>query len=224
MNLVIFGCNGVLVDAELPVARVRATALAVAGATLEPEVLAERFGGQSTHDMMIALERETGVPLQASMIEQIERQIDKRLQREGRAADGARELVQKIPSRCVCAHTTRARLDLLLAASGLRPFFENRSFSLDDIDGEPLAPAPDLYLHAATTLGAEPAGCFVVEDKPAAVAAAIAAGMRAIGYTGGAHSYPGHADMLTDAGAETVVNRWRDFPPVLAALQAWRES
>ena len=54
-----------------------------------------------------------------------------------------------------------------------------------------------------------------------AVRAAQAAGMRVIGFTGAAHSYPGHADALTEAGAETVIRRWADFPAVVAALSDW---
>jgi beta-phosphoglucomutase-like phosphatase (HAD superfamily) len=55
------------------------------------------------------------------------------------------------------------------------------------------------------------------------VAGAKAAGMRVIGFTGAAHSYPGHADRLTEAGAETVIRRWAEFPAVLAALSEWAE-
>ncbi len=65
---------------------------------------------------------------------------------------------------------------------------------------------------------AEPARTFVIEDSVYGVRAAKAAGMRVIGFTGGGHSYPGHADALTEAGAETVIRRWAEFPGTLQAL------
>lgn len=222
-SLVIFGCNGVLVDAEMTIARVRAAALAGIGIAMEAPAIAERFAGQSTQDMLMALERENGVPLQASLIEQIDRQAEKRIAREARAVEGARNAVEATAPRCVCAHLSRAHLDLLLMASGLARSIDGRSVSLDDAEGAMPAPAPDLYLHAAASMGAEPEQCFVVEGRAEAIAAAIAAGMRAIGFSGGSHSFPGHADLLTDAGAETVISRWRDFAPVLCALKEWRD-
>ena len=66
-----------------------------------------------------------------------------------------------------------------------------------------------------------PANTFVIEDSVHGIAGAKMAGMRVIGFTGGAHSYPGHADVLTEAGAETVIRRWADFPGVIAALSEW---
>ena len=62
------------------------------------------------------------------------------------------------------------------------------------------------------TLGANPENTFVIEDSVHGIAGAKLAGMRVIGFTGAAHSYPGHADVLTEAGAETVIRRWADFP------------
>jgi beta-phosphoglucomutase-like phosphatase (HAD superfamily) len=73
-------------------------------------------------------------------------------------------------------------------------------------------------------MGARPERTFVVEGTAAGVAAAVAAGMRAIGYTGASHGYPGLADALTDAGAETVISRWSGFLPVLLALSDWRDG
>jgi beta-phosphoglucomutase-like phosphatase (HAD superfamily) len=78
-----------------------------------------------------------------------------------------------------------------------------------------------VFLHAAKALGADPANTFVIEDSVHGIAGAKAAGMRVIGFTGASHSYPGHADVLTEAGAETVIRRWADFGGVVAALSEW---
>ena len=79
-------------------------------------------------------------------------------------------------------------------------------------------PAPDVFLHAAREAGAKPADCFVIEDSVHGVHGARAAGMRVIGFTGGSHAYPGLADRLSDAGAETVISRLADLPAMLKAL------
>jgi len=70
-------------------------------------------------------------------------------------------------------------------------------------------------------MGVSPDKVVVVEDSVHGVHAARAAGMRAIGFTGASHSYPAHADKLTDAGAETAISRMNDLPGVVAALAAW---
>jgi beta-phosphoglucomutase-like phosphatase (HAD superfamily) len=71
---------------------------------------------------------------------------------------------------------------------------------------------------------ADPRRTFVIEDSVHGVTGAKAAGMRVIGFTGASHSHPGHADLLTEAGAETAIRRWADFPAVLAALAEWSDD
>jgi beta-phosphoglucomutase-like phosphatase (HAD superfamily) len=85
-------------------------------------------------------------------------------------------------------------------------------------------PAPDVFVHAAKKLGAEPGNTFVIEDSVHGITGAKAAGMRVIGFTGAAHTYPGHADALTEAGAETVIRRWADLNGTIAALALWSED
>ena len=73
-------------------------------------------------------------------------------------------------------------------------------------------------------MNADPARTFVIEDSVHGIAGAKAAGMRVIGFTGAAHTYPGHADALTEAGAETVIRRWADLNGTIAALALWSED
>ena len=174
---------------------------------------------------MLRIEEKSRIPFQASLIDQAEALTDKRLAKEVRAVDGARDAVASVTgSRCVCSNSTSERLDLMLGRVGLKPYFEGRIFSaLDTPSGRP-KPAPDVFLYAAQTLDADPARTFVIEDSVHGIAGAKAAGMRVIGFTGASHSYPGHADALTDAGAETVIRRWPELKPVLAALAEWSKS
>lgn len=223
-DLVIFDCDGVLVDSEIIAARVEAEMLTDAGFPIEAEELAERYAGLTFKDIMLAIEAESEIPFQASLIERTEKLVDKRLAAEVRAIDGAREAVAGTPyPRCVCSNSSGERLKLMLTKTGLLPLFSGHVFSAFDSPSGLPKPAPDVFLHAATRMRADPANTFVIEDSVHGVHGARAAGMRVIGFTGAAHSWPGQADRLTEAGAETVIRRWADLAPVLAALAEWAE-
>ena len=113
---------------------------------------------------------------------------------------------------------------MMLTKTRLLPLFEGHIFSAMDLPEKRPKPAPDVFLHAAKEMKANPANCIVIEDSVHGIAGAKAAGMRVIGFTGGAHSYPGHSDLLTEAGAETAINRWADLGPVLEALAVWSDD
>ena len=224
-DLVIFDCDGVLVDSEIIAARVEAELLTLAGFEITPQEISESYAGLTFKDIMLRIEEKSRIPFQASLIDHAEALTDKRLETELRAIDGVREAVVSVTGpRCVCSNSSSARLDLMLTRVGLKPYFEGSIFSsLDTPSGRP-KPAPDVFLYAAKTLKADPARTFVIEDSVHGIAGAKAAGMRVIGFTGAAHSYPGHADALTDAGAETVIRRWAELKQVLAALSEWSEA
>ena len=174
---------------------------------------------------MLRIEEKSQIPFQASLIDQSEVLVDRRLASEVRAIDGAHEAVATVTAkRCVCSNSRTERLDVMLTRTRLKPFFEGRIFSsLETPTGKP-KPAPDVFLFAANAMNANPARTFVIEDSIHGIAGAKAAGMRVIGFTGAAHSYPGHADALTDAGAETVIRRWSDLKGTITALALWSED
>jgi HAD superfamily hydrolase (TIGR01509 family) len=223
-DLISFACEGVLVDSELVAARAGAETLAEAGIEIDADGMAERFAGRTFRDILLELERETGRPLQVSLIGKAEGRIDERLRREAKATEGVLRIVAGVPRRCACSGATRERMAIMLERAGLKPLFEGATFSVEDTETQRPKPAPDLFLFAAGRMGARPERTFVVESTAAGVAAAVAAGMRAIGYTGASHGYPGLADALTEAGAETVISRWSGFLPVLLALSDWRDG
>jgi HAD superfamily hydrolase (TIGR01509 family) len=224
-ELVIFDCDGVLVDSEIIAARVEAEVLTKAGYEIDADELSERFAGLTFTDMLLRIEAETGLPLQASIIARTEALIDKRLAAEVRPTEGARQAVLSVKGpRCICSNSSTKRVKLSLTRAGVLPLFEDLIFSALEIPTKRTKPAPDVFLRAAETLKADPRRTFVIEDSVHGIAGAKAAGMRVIGFTGAAHSYPGHADRLTEAGAETVIRRWAEFPAVLAALSEWAEQ
>lgn len=224
-DLVIFDCDGVLVNSEIIAARVEADLLTAAGFPIEAEELAEVYAGLTFKDIMLRIEEQSQIPFQASLIDQAEKQVDRRLQAEVRAIEGTHEAVATVTvPRCICSNSSAERLEMMLGKTRLLPFFGAHVFSSLETPTKKPKPAPDVFLHAAKTLGADPARTFVIEDSVHGIAGARAAGMRAIGFTGASHTYPGHADALTEAGAETVIRRWADFAGVIAALSEWSED
>jgi beta-phosphoglucomutase-like phosphatase (HAD superfamily) len=112
----------------------------------------------------------------------------------------------------------------MLTKVGLKPLFGDNIFSALETPTAKPKPAPDVFLHAAEKFGADPKRTFVIEDSVHGIHGARGAGMRVIGFTGGSHSYPGHADVLTEAGAETTIRRWAELRSLLDALAVWSED
>ena len=221
-DLVIFDCDGVLVDSEVVAARVEAELVSAAGYEITAEEISEAYAGLTFKDILIRIEEKAAIPFQVSLIDQAEDLIDRRLKAEVRAIEGAHEAASEVVChKCICSNSRTERIEFMLEKTRLLPYFAGRIFSsLETPTGKP-KPAPDVFLHAARTLGADPRNTFVIEDSVHGIAGAKAAGMRVIGFTGAAHSHAGHADALTEAGAETVIRRWADFPAVVAALSEW---
>jgi HAD superfamily hydrolase (TIGR01509 family) len=224
-QLVIFDCDGVLVDSEIIAAQVETALLAETGYEIDPVEFAGRYAGLTFKDILLRIETETGQVLQASLLDRQRQELDRRLANEVRAVAGAHEAAAAVTlPRCVCSNSRSERLDMMLTRTGLKPLFEGRVFSAMDLPDKKPKPAPDIFLHAASELRVDPAECIVIEDSVHGIAGAKAAGMRVIGFVGGAHTYPGHSEMLMEAGAETVINRWADLAPVLDALAVWLEE
>lgn len=221
-NLVIFDCDGVLVDSEIIAARVEADLLTDVGFEITAEELAETYAGLTFKDVLMRVEEISNIPFQISLLDRAEELVDRRLRAEVRAIEGVHEAVAAVPVPfCICSNSRTERIEFMLEKVRLLPLFSGRIFSaLETPTGKP-KPSPDVFLHAAKTLGAEPSRCFVIEDSVHGVTGATLAGMRVIGFTGASHSYPGHADALTEAGAETVIRRWPELKSVIEALSEW---
>ncbi|BCH26135.1 haloacid dehalogenase [Mesorhizobium sp. L-8-10] len=225
IDLVIFDCDGVLVDSEIIAARVEAELLTEAGYPISAEELAETYAGLTFKDILLRVEEKAQIPLQSSLIDKAEKVNDHRLANEVLAIEGVHEAVAALTTpRCICSNSSAHRLDAMLTRTRLKPFFDGRIYSAKETPSRRTKPAPDVFLHAAQTLGANPEKTFVIEDSVHGIHGAKAAGMRVIGFTGASHSYPGHADALTDAGAETVIRRWTEFKGTLAALSEWSDA
>jgi len=211
-DLVIFDCDGVLIDSELLSVQADIECLAEYGIDLAAEEILDRYTG--TSGMVADLEARYGRALPG--FDERHRQLVRPLFEAGlQAIGGVAAVLDGLACRsCVASSSSPQRLQHALSLVGLFQRFHPHIFSADEVaHGKP---APDLFLHAADRMGVAPQRCVVVEDSVPGVAAAVAAGMPAIGFTGGSHCRPGHAARLAAAGAELVIDRMGELVPALA--------
>ncbi|HEX7149413.1 MAG TPA: HAD family hydrolase [Actinomycetota bacterium] len=209
-ELVIFDCDGVLVDSERLAVRVEAEYLAELGWPLTEAEIVERFMGRTTEFMDGAIEAQLGSRLPADWKDQFHRRYREAFAADLAPVDGVVEVLDRLTvPTCVASSGSHDKLRFTLGHTGLYGRFEGRIFSGYEVASG--KPAPDLFLHAAARMGADPARCAVVEDTRWGVLAARAAGMRAFGYAGGL-TPPEHLE-----GEATVVfEDMRELPRLLA--------
>jgi len=223
-DLILFDCDGVLVDSEIIAAQVESKLLQQAGFEITAEDMCIRFAGMDWKNILLTIEKESELPLSASLIDKSEKLLDKALLQRVKMIEGVKYALAKITEqRCICSNSSSPRLELMLNKVGLMPYFAPHIYSAKDLGPDRAKPKPDIYLHGAKQFNADPSRCLVIEDSTHGVHAARAAGMRVIGFTGGSHTYPTHADRLTDAGAETVISRMIELPQMVEALKNWTE-
>jgi len=221
--LVIFDCDGVLVDSEIIAARVEARLLTEAGYEISPEEMATRFAGLTGERIWDLAEEELGRSVPDAIRGRSEEEIDKELEASVQPVAGAEEMLDRLDAAiCICSNSTSARLEMELKKTGLYDRFRPFIYSSRDVGEGRQKPAPDVFLHAASEFSEDPAGVVVIEDSVHGVSGAVAAGMRVIGFTGASHSWPGHAEALMEAGATTVVDRLALVPQTVEALAAWK--
>jgi HAD superfamily hydrolase (TIGR01509 family) len=210
LELVIFDCDGVLVDSERVAVKVDVQVFAALGLALTEEEVIERFVGRSDKYIVSQIEAELGRPLAADWEEEFTPLYREAFAAELRPVDGVVEALDQItiPS-CVASSGTHEKMRYTLGLTGLYGRFAGRIFSVTEVARG--KPAPDLFLHAARQMGVEPPRCAVVEDSRWGVEAACAAGMRAFGYAGGLTS----AERLAGPGT-TLFGDMSDLPQLLA--------
>jgi HAD superfamily hydrolase (TIGR01509 family) len=220
--LFVFDCDGVIVDSEVIASAVDAELLAEIGYEITPEAVTRRFAGLTARAIADLIAAETGRPMPDDFIARTRAEIDRRIAAELKPVSGIAEVLDRLDGpRCVCSNSTGERLRMSLEKTGLHDRFAPHIFSAVEVGDKQPKPSPNVYLHAIAVFGIDPREAVVIEDTPPGVQAAKASGARVVGFTGASHTWPGHADLLTEAGAETVINRLADLPAVAEALMAW---
>jgi HAD superfamily hydrolase (TIGR01509 family) len=218
--VVIFDCNGVLVDSEPLATAIASEEFMRAGFPLTPDVVARYFTGRRTSDMFAEVEIAAGRKLPAGFAATVAGATLRRFRTELRAT---RHMAQALSwlrgPKCVASSSSIDRIRVSLESTDLIRFFEPNLFSASEVrHGKP---APDLFLHAATKMHVDPGDCLVVEDSIVGVAAAVAAGMTAIGFAGASYVSSGLDNHLRAAGARAVISDMRTLKSAVIELRGW---
>jgi HAD superfamily hydrolase (TIGR01509 family) len=204
-GLIIFDCDGVLIDSEWIACEVEAEVLSEHGFPMTADDVRRLLLGISTASSLVVLEREYGRRPSAEVMAEVKRRLLEAFTTRLDVVPGIRELLARLPGQCcVASSSDPERLRHCLGLVGLYDHLAPHIFSATMVrNGKP---APDLFLHAAAEMQVAPADCVVVEDSVAGITAARAAGMTAIGFTGGRHCGPGHGAQLREAGAHRIID------------------
>ena len=202
-DLVIFDCDGVLVDSEVLAVEAFCGVLVAAGVPAKPAMIARCFGMKQA-DILRSVERDTGVAVPASVGDALWPATRALFDRSLRPMPGVADFIARLGSRprCVASSSSLERIRFSLSKTGLDGFFGEHVFSSQMVARG--KPAPDLFLFAAERMGVDPGRCAVIEDSTFGVQGARAAGMRALGFLGGAHIVPDHGARLLADGAEAA--------------------
>jgi HAD superfamily hydrolase (TIGR01509 family) len=212
LQLVIFDCDGVLVDSETISNEVLARALTEQGLPTTLPQSRRNYQGLLLAEIDSRARAKLGRPLARDWIERYERDRTAAFRRELRAVPGVAAAVRRIQSTgvavCVASQGKLEKIRLSLELTQLDHLFSDMAlFSAYSVPRG--KPHPDLFLHAASTMAVEPSRCAVVEDTPSGVTGAVAAGMRVLGYA--ADSNPA---ALRQAGAE-IFGAMEELPGLL---------
>jgi HAD superfamily hydrolase (TIGR01509 family) len=218
--VIIFDCNGVLVDSEPIATAVLAQELQRVGVQVTPQIIARYFTGRRPADVFAEVEAATGTTLPTNFASNVAYSTMSRLRAELRATPHIAYALSWLRGpKCVASSSPLERIKLSLDVTDLRRYFGPNLFSASDVAAG--KPKPDLLLHAAARVGIDAKDCIVVEDSPAGVGAAVAAGMTAIGYVGGTHAAPNLGTELSKAGAHVVIHDMRALKGAVVALRGY---
>jgi len=214
--LLIYDCDGTLIDTESACAEVCLAAireLGLPGWDLDRYV--DTFVGSPSDVGWAVIEGLYGKPLPDGFNDRIDREIERRLTAEIRVMEGVVEAVTALDlARCVASSTSRVPLLRNLATAGLLEHFGEAVFSASQVARG--KPHPDVFLFAAAKMGFDPADSLVIEDSVPGVLAARAAGMAVVGYVGAAHDRARMRARLSDAGAVEVIETFAEWPAAVA--------
>ena len=210
MTAVIFDCDGVLVDSEVLALEIELTSLKEIGLEFDLEVYQKRHLGTTSTEFFREIEADYhakfDAPLPDGFREKVGQRYRKAFSTRLKIIDGVHDLLSSLECPiAVASGSSPEGLAVKLAQFEIASFFGKHVYSSHQVkQGKP---APDLFELVSQALGVPPGDCIVVEDSERGIKAAVAASMRAIGFTGGAHCLEGHGDGLIEVGAHAVISQ-----------------
>jgi HAD superfamily hydrolase (TIGR01509 family) len=216
--LVIFDCDGVLIDSEIIFGRILGERLIAAEFPITMDEAMVLGFGKNRLALTAEVEDRFGRALPDKFFEEFRTHVDLAFERELTAIPGIEELVAALAvPRCVASNSHLERVRHALSVTRLLPLFDPHVFSASQVERG--KPAPDLFLFAARQFDVPHEHCLVVEDSTVGVEAAVAAGMSVVGFCGGAHCPAGHADRLIAAGCSQVFAEAPDLAAFLCRTE-----
>lgn len=218
VELVIFDCDGVLVDSEVISCRAHAEVLSRYGYPITEQQVLERFLGVSDREARAIIEAELGRSLPADFEAQMKQVALQRYTSDLDSIPNIEEAITAIElAKCVASSGTPEKIRHGLTCTGLYDLLAPHIFSATQVARG--KPAPDLFLFAASRMKASAERCLVIEDSVAGVTGAVTAGMTVFGFCGGSHCRPGHSETLRAAGAHLTFSDMRQLPALIAQIQ-----
>ena len=219
VELVIFDCDGVLVDSEVISCRAHAETLTRHGYPITSEQVLTRFLGVSDREARQTIETELGRKLPDDFESQMKQAALQRYAVDLRHIPYIDEAIAAIVlPKCVASSGTPEKIRHGLTCAGLYDLLAPNIFSATQVKRG--KPAPDLFLFAAEQMRASPERCVVIEDSIPGITGALAAGMTVLGFHGGSHCRPGYAETLRAAGATLTFDDMRQLPGLIGQIGA----
>ena len=219
MGLIIFDCDGVLVDSEIIAHELLAQMMTDLGHPMTTAEAVQKFAGRSLADTLLLIEASLGRSIPEPLGQRYSGLLDERLRRDLKPVAGVKAAIMSLRyPRCVASSSSLERIRLSLEATGLTSLFGANVFSATQVvHGKP---APDLYLLAARTMVVAFKNCVVIEDSALGVSAGRAAGMKVVGFTGAAHATRDATEQLVAAGACSVISSMVELPATVERLMS----
>lgn len=220
IDLVIFDCDGVLVDSEPLAMQVLLQTLAERGLHLSTEDAATLFLGRSMQSISQLLHEQYQIDFGTDALETVRRRLYQLFRQELQPIADIHAAIDQLSTKvCVASSSQPERIDLSLSLVGIRDLLQPNVFSATMVENG--KPAPDLFLYAADKMGVAPTHCLVVEDSPAGIEAAHNAGMRVFAFTGGGHARSAaHRARIAASGATQTFEHMRDLNKMVAAASS----
>lgn len=225
-ELVIFDCDGVLVDSEPISMEVLIEMIGEAGRDVSEDEAYDRFLGKSLASICEILRTDFGLMMQPIHLEAMRERLYSRFARELQPIHGVKAALGALMAmgcrNCVASSSQPERVRLSLSVTGLLDELGGHIFSASMVDRG--KPAPDLFLYAAEEMRTPPPACLVIEDSVAGISAAKAAGMRVFGFVGASHAArPSHLEAMRDLEPDVIFDDMETLPGLIAGLRPTRE-
>lgn len=224
IDLIIFDCDGVLVDSEPLAMRVLLKTLAAQGIDIAPKAAFRDYLGRSLASISESLVESHGVPLETAGLTAMRADLYALYRRELKPTSGILDALSQLDCPiCVASSSQPERIRLSLELTGLLPSFEPNIFSASMVENG--KPAPDLFLHAAQAMRTDPARCLVIEDSPAGIKAAQGAGMAVFAYLGGSHiALSGLRPTIEALSPDRIFDDMHALPDLVRSLRTEKKA